>query len=262
MATNNHANPSRDPANDDSLLGMARQILDKFLQGVDDMLPARVVSYDRTTNRAQVVPMVKVITTADEQITRAQIASVPVMQFGGAGVALSFNLMPGDLGWIKANDRDVSLVLQAYRDSAPNTLRKHSFQDAVFIPDVMHGVMIQGEDEGNAVLQTLDGSIRVAIWPDRLKLTAGALSVTMGPTETVFVGPVTFQDPVVMQSTLDVTGVTTLGSLSSSSLDVSGDATVQGHSDLQGGATIGVIEFGTHVHTDVVPGGGNSGGPV
>lgn len=222
MATTPHANPSRDPANDDSLLGMARQVLDKFLQGVDDMLPARVVSYDRTANRAQVVPMVKLLTTDNRQVGRAQIASVPVMQFGGNGAVLSFDLTAGDLGWIKANDRDISLILQAYRDNAPNTLRKHSFQDAVFIPDVMRGVTIAGEDAHNATLQTLDGSVRVSLWPDRVKLTAGALSVTVGP----------------------------------SSIDFAG------HVNIPGGATIGGIEFGTHKHSGVTPGGGTSGGPT
>ncbi len=172
MATTPHANPSRDPANDDTLLGMARQVLDKFLQSVDDMLPARVVSYDRTSNRATVVPLVKLLTTDNRQITRAQFASVPVVQLGGGGVALTFNLMPGNLGWIKANDRDISLVLQAYRDNAPNTLRKHSFQDAMFIPDVMRGVTISGEDGEHATLQTLDGMTRLAVWEKFLKVTA------------------------------------------------------------------------------------------
>ena len=233
-----HANPSRDPANDESLLGMARQVLDKFLQQIDDCLPARVVSYDRTANRAMVVPLVKLLTTDNRQIGRAQIAAVPVMQFGGNGVALSFDLKAGDLGWIKANDRDISLILQAYKDNAPNTLRKHSFQDAVFIPDVMRGVTINGEDAHNAVLQTLDGTVRVAIWPDRVKITKdamhvevgpvnitlsnGAAGLTMTPTSTAFAGHVTFPD----------------------------------------GASIGGIEFGTHKHTGVQTGPGTSGGPT
>lgn len=229
-----NAFPSRDPANDASMLGMARAILDKHLQGVDDMLPARVVSYDRASNRATVVPMVKVLTTDNRQITRAQVASVPVMQIGGAGVVMNFNLVPGDLGWIKANDRDISLVLQSYSDNAPNTLRKHSFSDAVFIPDVMHGIVTVGEDAGHAVLQTLDGNSRVSIWSDRVKISAGALSITIGPSSIDVVGPVT------MSSTLNVTGASTLA----------------------GGATIGGIPFGTHKHTGVQTGAGTSGGPV
>lgn len=235
-----HATPSRDPADDGSLLGMARSILDKFLQGVDDMLPARVVSYDRAKNRATVVPLVKVLTTDNRQVQRAQIASVPVMQFGGNGVVLSLNLKPGDLGWIKANDRDISIVMQSYADNAPNTLRKHSFQDAVFIPDVMHGIVTVGEDATNAVLQTLDGAVRVAIWPDRVKLSAGALSVTIGPTAIDVVGPVNFHNAVHAMQTLVVDGASTL----------------------TGGATIGGIAFGTHKHTGVQTGGGTSGGPT
>lgn len=233
-----HANPSRDPANDESLLGMARQVLDKFLQQIDDCLPARVVSYDRAANRAMVVPMVKLLTTDNRQVGRAQIAAVPVMQFGGNGVTLSFDLKAGDLGWIKANDRDISLILQAYRDNAPNTLRKHSFQDAVFIPDVMHGVTIAGEDAHNAVLQTLDGSIRVAIWPDRVKITAGEMFVEVGPSNITL--------------TNGAAGLTMTPT----------DTIFAGHVAFPDGASIGGIEFGTHKHTDVQPGAGTSGGPT
>lgn len=233
-----HSNPSRDPANDDSLLGMARQILDKFLSGIDDMLPARVVSYDRTANRATVVPMVKLLTTDNRQIGRAQVASVPVMMFGGDGVALSFNLKAGDLGWIKANDRDISLMLQGYKDSAPNTLRKHSFQDAVFIPDVMRGLTVAAEDAEHAVLQTLDGSVRVAIWPDRVKITAGDLFAEIGPANI----------------SLSNGGA---GMVMSSS-----GTAFAGHVTFGDGASIGGIEFGTHKHTGVQSGGSTSGGPT
>lgn len=222
MATAPHAPPSGDPANDGSLLGMANNILKKHLQGVDDMLPARVISYDRETNRAQVLPLIRVLTTDNRQIERAQIASIPVMQFGGGGMILNFNLKPGDLGWIKANDRDISLFLQSYGASAPNTIRLHSFQDAVFIPDVMRGFTIAEEDAENAVLQTLDGSVRVSLWPDRVKLTAGALSLTIGPAAFDFAGA-----DVIMPD-----------------------------------AVIGGIRFSTHRHTDVEPGGGISGGPT
>jgi len=233
-----HANPSRDPANDDSLLGMARQVLDKFLQQIDDCLPARVVSYDRTANRAMVVPLVKLLTTDNRQVGRAQIAAVPVMQFGGNGVALSFDLKAGDLGWIKANDRDISLILQAYKDNAPNTLRKHSFQDAVFIPDVMHGLTIAGEDAHNAVLQTLDGSVKVAIWPDRVKITAGALVAEIGPAN-----------------------ITLTNGGSGMSMTSAG-TTFTGHVAFPNGASVGGIEFGAHKHTGVQTGGGTSGGPT
>lgn len=249
-----HANPSRDPANDDSLLGMARQVLDKFLNQIDDMLPARVISYDRATNRAAVMPMVKLLTTDNRQIGRAQVASVPVMMFGGDGVALSFNLKAGDLGWIKANDRDISLLLQGYRDSAPNTLRKHSFQDAVFIPDVMHGVTIAGEDESHAVLQTLDGSVRVAIWPDRVKITKDGMHAEVGPANITLLNGASTAELTPAGITFATTGASaTMGA---------GGTTYTGHVDFPDGIRVGGIEFGTHKHTGVTPGAGTSGGPT
>lgn len=176
-----NANPSIDPTNNDSLPGSFRFILGKFLQGIDDMLPARVIAFDREANRAQVFPLIALLTTDGRRISRAQIASVPVMQIGGGGFILNFNLKPGDLGWIKANDRDISLFLQQYAEEIPNTQRKHNFSDAVFIPDVMTGFTIAGEDAENTVLQTLDGSVRISLWRDKVKVTAPQL--TIGDTE-------------------------------------------------------------------------------
>lgn len=243
-----HANPSRDPADDGSLLGMANLILDKFLQGIDDMLPARVVSVERIGNvdRVTVVPMVKLLTTDGRQITRAQIASVPVVRMGAGGYILRFALRPGDLGWIKANDRDISLVVQAFKDNAPNTLRKHDFADAVFIPDPMQGMTLAGEDESGAVLQSLDGTVRIAINAERVKLTAGALSVTLGPDQIDVVGKTVFHDPVELLQTIKVDGASTL----------------VGPVTAPGGATIGNIPFGTHKHTYGGLPTNPSGGPV
>jgi phage baseplate assembly protein gpV len=241
MATEPHANPSRDPANDGSLVGMAQQILDKFLQGIDDMLPARVVAYDRASNRAQVVPLVRVLTTDNRQVGRAAVASVPVFRFGAGDMVLSFQLKPGDLGWLKANDRDISLVLQSGSESAPNSLRKHSFQDAMFFPDAMRDVTIDGEDTDNAVLQTFDGTVRIALWQDKVKITTPDSTVTIGG------GGVTIES-----SAIDITGPTT----------ITGPLTVAGAINTTGGVSIDGIPFGSHKHTGVQTGSGTSGGPT
>lgn len=153
--------------------GAMREILGKFLRSsIDDMLPAKIVSYDREKNRATVEPLVAMIKTDGTTIARNQVASIPVMNFGGGGFVLSFNMNPGDLGWIKASDRDISNFLKGYGQSSPNTFRAHDFSDSVFIPDVMTGYTIDSEDSQNAVLQSLDGSVRVSLFPAKLKLTA------------------------------------------------------------------------------------------
>ncbi len=169
--------PSIDPANEGDLLGAFRHILGKELQQLDGMLPAKVIAYDRTLNRATVQPLIMLLTTSNTTVQRANIASIPVYQIGGGGFILNFNLKAGDLGWIKASDRDTSLFLQSYSASAPNTIRKHSFSDAVFYPDVMKGYTIAGEDAENAVLQNLDGSVKISLSQTGVKITATSIDL-------------------------------------------------------------------------------------
>jgi len=170
--------PSIDPADEGDLIGTFRHILGKFLQGVDDMLPAQVISYDRSTNRAVVQPLVMLLTTDNKTVQRPAVASVPVIQYGGGGFVVSPPIKAGNLGWIKANDRDISLFLQSFNNSAPNTVRKHSFSDAVFIPDVMTGYTIDGEDTDNLVIQSLDGSTKISVGDAGIKLVAVAVEIT------------------------------------------------------------------------------------
>ncbi len=233
------APPSGDPADDESLAGTLRATFGKFLQQTDDMLPARVVAFDRVKNRATVAPLVAVLTTDNRTVNRAQVASIPVMQFGGGGVVLNFNLKPGDLGWIKASDRDISLFLQAYKESPPNTLRLHSFQDGVFIPDVMKGWTIAAEDDEQAVLQTLDGNARVSVGAARVRLRFGGHRVT-----------------------LSEGGITLVADGGNTVSILGGGVTITGPTTINGGLTVDGLVFGTHKHTGVQTGAGTSGGPT
>ena len=87
--------PSYNPSNLGSLAGAMKEVLGKFLQGVDDMLPAVVIAYDRAANRATVRPTIRVLQTDGTLIDRAQIASVPVLSLGGGDAVLSFNIRLG-----------------------------------------------------------------------------------------------------------------------------------------------------------------------
>lgn len=264
MTTN--APPSRDPADLGDLAGMVRQVLGKFLQGVDDCLPARVLAYDRATNRAQVQPIIAMLDTNDRIVPRAAVASVPVLVMGAGGFVLSFPVKPGDLGWIKANDRDISLFLQAYAEAAPNTLRKHSFEDAVFIPDAMRGYTIAGEDADAVVLQSLDGSARVSLSADRVKV--------KHPTEVVVEAPLaTFTGNVQVDGALNVTGqITGEAGLAVATFiswaaglatgSTGGDLAIPGDVTATGDVVGAGISLSTHVHSGVTTGAGNTGGPT
>lgn len=174
---NSNANPDIDPANNDSLAGTIRFAFFKMMQNTNGMLPAQVIKYDRDTNRVQVQLLIAVVTTQGAQVSRPQLASIPVLLMGGGGFFLSFNLNPGDLGWVIANDRDISLFLQTYQETAPNTSRIKNFSDGVFIPDVMHNYTISPLDSGNAVIQSVDGSIKISLGTSKITIQAPTIEL-------------------------------------------------------------------------------------
>lgn len=181
-------NPSIDPANNGSLAGTIQFAFSKMMQQVNGMLPASVLSYDRATNRAQVQLLIDIVGTDGTQYPRPQLASVPVFVFGGGGFRLSFPLEKGNMGWVIANDRDISLFLQSMAQSAPNTARVKSFSDGVFFPDAMSLDNLAGSDLNNAVLQNAAGTVTISIKSDTVTITSPNINFDTGdPTSLIWV---------------------------------------------------------------------------
>ncbi len=165
--------PSKDPANNGLLTGAFRQILKKFIQkDVDNQLPAKVIAYDRAKNVATIEPMIKLVNTNGELVTRAQITEVPVLALGSGTALINFNLKPGDVGWIEASDRDISTYLNNLVSTGPATGRLHSFSDGLFIPDKVKDFVILDEDS-EITIQTLDGTQRFEVFQNKVKMTSG-----------------------------------------------------------------------------------------
>jgi hypothetical protein len=164
--------PSKDPANDATVAGTLRQVIRKALQNVDGMLPAVVVAYDRPSNIATVRPLIALLTTGGAKVPRATVAKVPVLALGGGGFVINFPLQPGNLGWIEASDRDISLFVQSLGEAHPNTLRLHSFEDGRFIPDVFSEFELGDVADDAMTIQSLDGAVRVELSPTRIRYVA------------------------------------------------------------------------------------------
>ena len=165
--------PSQDPANDNTLLGTLQTALTKYMQGVDDMLPATVIAYDRATNVATLQPQIMMVSTYGEKVARPHYASCPVFSYGGGGFCINFDIKAGDSGWIKANDRDISLYVQAAAEAHPNTKRTHSFRDAMFFPDVMKKYTLTDASSGMTI-QNLAGTTKLEMFESKIKMTVGA----------------------------------------------------------------------------------------
>lgn len=168
--------PYYDPSNEGSLQGIFAEALNQHSKDLQVMLPATVIAYDRATNFASVQPAINMVASGGAIVPREPIASIKVITIGGGGFVLTFPLPAGAKGWIKACDRDISLYLQTGGQTHPPSKRFHSFSDGVFIPD-FSSFTIAGEDTEHATLQNQAGTIRIALWADRIKLTSPRVDV-------------------------------------------------------------------------------------
>jgi hypothetical protein len=174
----NHPTPSSKPGQDVDLTGASALMMRKFLLDVDDMLPARIISYDPPpVNRAQIEILYQVTMTDGSLHPMSAPAEVPVQFPGGGGFVLTFPLKTGDLGWIKAVDRDMSLFLQSYEAEPGNTPRLHCFEDGVFFPDLMHAFSMADSD--GISLQTTDGGNSVTVTAENVVMKVGEATLTL-----------------------------------------------------------------------------------
>jgi hypothetical protein len=245
MSTPNLPNiPSKPPAASGNMAAVLRWVFTKFMQKVDGQLPAEVISYNRATNRAQVQPLISMIGTNGKRIGRAPIVSVPVLALGGGGLFINFPLGVGDIGWIEASDRDISLFLQSSQQSAPNTKRMHSFEDARFIPDAYSQYTFT-PDAGALVISTYDGTTRIVMSEGKIKLIAPTVEID----STTF----TLNNSGAATVNTGTWNVNTTGSAGSTSTGVV---------NLPATTIIDGRAFPTHEHSGVQTGSGNTGGIV
>lgn len=138
-------------------LGAAlREFEDAIKKDINICFPVCIYSYDRTTHKATVMPLVKqgFFNGAWHYIRRKPIENVTVRNIQCGGFTIDFPVYVGDTGWLFSSDRDPILVKQegALTNSVlakdrpiniveddyqqdPNTLQVHTFLGGFFIPD-------------------------------------------------------------------------------------------------------------------------------
>jgi hypothetical protein len=183
--------PNSEQANSGNLTGITNEFLANWLRNeVDGMVPARVVSYDDTTNRATLHPIVMMGGTDGSKVARADVSNIPVFRFGGGGMFMRFPLKPGDIGWLAANDNDISLIMQGGGvEDWPNTTRQCKFSDAMFFPDTLKSWIIDGANLERVVLQTMDGEVCLSLGQDGATIKAGLSAIAITPAGIALTSP-------------------------------------------------------------------------
>lgn len=232
---------SKPPAIDGDLGAAFAFIFAKLMQQTDGMLPAEVVGYNRATNRAQVQPLISIISTSGQRIGRAPIAAVPVLALGGGNFFVNFPLGQGDTGWIEASDRDISLFLQSAQMSPPNDTRIHSFEHGRFVPDAFNKYTFT-PDAGAMVISSYDGTTRIVMSEGKIQLFAPEIDINSTTFNINNSGAMTINTQTLNTNTTGSSGSTTSGNVNLPTNTVINGRAFMGHthSDPQGGNTGGV----------------------
>lgn len=156
-----------------SLFASLSAMLNQNKLDTDGMLPAKVISYDRKTNLAEVQPVIHFAGLADgETRARDSLTQIETLSLGGGGFHISFPIKAGDLGWIFASDRDLSDFKKELAEGPPRHGQSKQFTSGLFIPDVFRKYVVDAEDDGAMVIQSVDGQVKVSLHDDNIVIAA------------------------------------------------------------------------------------------
>lgn len=174
---NNVLIPSYNPADIDDEAGFYEFIIKKTLSKIQKMTPAKIISYDRAKNRAIVQPLTYDITSTGGTLPMDTIPNIPVLTLSGGGFIFSFPVQENQTGWLISADRDISVFKQILNFFTPATLRRHQYEDGIFIPDNINGFNIAEGDENAVILTSSDGTTKITVQNGAVNISASSINI-------------------------------------------------------------------------------------
>lgn len=236
--------------------------LRRFSMDFDVCLPATVISYDRDRNVAVIKPLIKVTMTDGTQNSRDEFEDIPVLSMGGGGFHINFPLKPGDLGWLYATDRDITLMLQAQASEPEQPAMTTRFHDyaagSIFVPDVLSNFSAISGAENGMVIRSIDGKTQIAVFNDRIEIKTPTKYQVVAGESVELLTPLTH-----CSGDLVVDG----NALIKKSLGVNGTSSMEGGVSMKGNASVGGtfmlagLNMNAHRHP-VIREGQPTGGPI
>ncbi|EAR7116937.1 oxidoreductase [Salmonella enterica] len=176
-------------------------------------------------------PMVMGVATDGSPVEHEVIYNLPVWRLQGGSNAVIMPPHVGDIGFLGICDRDISAVKATRQAAMPGSKRTHNYADAIWLGGVLNGAPVQ-------FVEFADNQIRV-ISPWKVEISAPDGIVNASKSFTVNSPKIALNGDAAVSQRLNVTG----------------------QSELSGGAQIGGIDFGNHVHSGVKSGGSTTQGP-
>ena len=146
---------------------------------VNTAIPARIISYDPTTQAAEVQPLIKRRYKNGDVIDRAPITGVPVVFPAAGGGIITFPVVEGDTVLLIFSQRSIDRWIRGDGQPVdPGDNRKHDISDAMAIPGLFALNQALQSDPDNVVIKFSGASIALTTSGEVQIIAPGGLTVT------------------------------------------------------------------------------------
>lgn len=126
-----------------------KYIIETLIGNVNTLTLVKVISISVPVDElapigfCSIQPLVQKVDGNNNVYPRGIIENVPYLRIQGGTNAIVLDPVVGDVGLAGFCDRDISMVKHTGQEAAPNTLRQHDLNDAVYLFSCIGGVPTQ-----------------------------------------------------------------------------------------------------------------------
>lgn len=186
-------------------------ITDRITENINVSLPCKIVEYDRATHKATLRVLFNWKFRDGSIMEGCEIKDITIARFSCGDFLIDMPIHVGDTGWLIATDRDAYVAKQRKEPSLPASPFCNSYASGFWIPDDWGEVNLNDDDEDRLVLQTLDGSQRISIGQNDIKITGTKVTIDAPLEVTGMItatGGITSSDGVVLDTHIHHVGST------------------------------------------------------
>ena len=134
--------------------------IDNKLSSIHTALPAKVESFESSTRKASVKPLIKRKLVNGQAISLPVIVNVPVMFPSTKDVGITFPVKKGDTGILLFCERSLERWLSEGGEVEPGYVRKFDLSDAIFIPGLFSFKDAEPVEDG-ILIKSKTGKIKI-----------------------------------------------------------------------------------------------------
>jgi len=141
-----------------------QDVFSNLMMRVNTCIPGQIVSYDRTSQTAEIQPVLKIKFVEKDPENLPIIKDVPVVYPGSGGYWLTFDLVPGDYVLLLFSQRSIGAWQTQGGIVDPSRRRKFHMSDAIALPGINPNPdVLSGLESGGMSIQNRDGSKYIKI---------------------------------------------------------------------------------------------------